>query len=193
MSKRLVTDQDEIYELILADPAFTEAVSRNDKGVYITGADGTKRYITQLEMEDDDLGETSDGYHTFNELYEFRLLYNAALFNEWAKQKLYDVHKSWHHADAPNDSIFGKGWFVVYAELPTGQISNHYAPEHWILFNVPETPTGATWDGHSAEDVAKRLRSFLVTSASLADIKVNMEESYSYKIWVDQLMNPWEW
>ena len=29
-------------------------------------------------------GETSDGYHTFNGLYRFRLLYNAALFNEWA-------------------------------------------------------------------------------------------------------------
>lgn len=32
-------------------------------------------------------GETSDGYHTFNELYEFRMIYNAALFNDWAEQK----------------------------------------------------------------------------------------------------------
>jgi hypothetical protein len=53
MSKRLVTNQDEIFEAILADAAFTEAVSRDDKGVYIMGADGSKRYITQLEMEDD--------------------------------------------------------------------------------------------------------------------------------------------
>ena len=53
MSKRLVTDQDEIFELILADSAFTEAVNRDDKGVYIMGGDGSKRYITQLEMEDD--------------------------------------------------------------------------------------------------------------------------------------------
>lgn len=28
----------------------------------------------------------SDGYHTFAELYHFRLLYNACLFNEWARQ-----------------------------------------------------------------------------------------------------------
>ena len=28
-------------------------------------------------------GNTSDGYHTFNELYEFRKVFNAALFNEW--------------------------------------------------------------------------------------------------------------
>lgn len=53
MSKRLVTDQDEIFELILADAAFTEAVSRDEKGVYIMGGDGSKRYITQLEMVDD--------------------------------------------------------------------------------------------------------------------------------------------
>lgn len=51
--RRLVTDQDEIYELILADAAFTEAVSRDEKGVYIMGADGSKRYITQLRMDDD--------------------------------------------------------------------------------------------------------------------------------------------
>lgn len=29
------------------------------------------------------IAELSDGYHTFDELYEFRKMYNAALFNEW--------------------------------------------------------------------------------------------------------------
>lgn len=49
---RLVTDPEEIYNLLLADPAFTEATSKDEKGVYIMGADGSKRYITQLEMEE---------------------------------------------------------------------------------------------------------------------------------------------
>lgn len=35
----------------------------------------------------------SDGYHTFLELYEFRKVYNALLFNEWYKQGKYQVHK----------------------------------------------------------------------------------------------------
>ena len=39
-------------------------------------------------------GSTSDGYHTFDELYEFRKMYNAALFNEWAFQCKFNVHKS---------------------------------------------------------------------------------------------------
>ena len=41
----------------------------------------------------------SDGYHTFSELYEFRKMYNALLFNEWYKQGKYQVHKSWRHHD----------------------------------------------------------------------------------------------
>jgi hypothetical protein len=29
-----------------------------------------------------------------SELYEFRLIYNSALFNEWYKLNKYNVHKS---------------------------------------------------------------------------------------------------
>lgn len=108
-------------------------------------------------------GETSDGFHTFNELYEFRLLYNAALFNEWAiegfDKPFYDVHKSWRHSDG--ELCFGGGWFIVMATLPTGQISNHYEAEHWDLFQIPERERADEWDGHSAADVAERLTAFL--------------------------------
>lgn len=105
-------------------------------------------------------GETSDGYHTFNELYEFRLLYNAALFNEWA---IYadspEVSKSWRHSDG--ELCFGGGWFVVTAQLPTGQITNHYKAKDWDLFNIPEVEKAPEWDGHTPQDVAKRLRATL--------------------------------
>lgn len=104
-------------------------------------------------------GETSDGYHTFNELYEFRELYNAALFNEWAKQGLYNVHKSTRHYDG--GLCFGGGWFVVMATLPTGQISNHYELNDWDLFQVEEKERADEWDGHTAQDVLKRLRKYL--------------------------------
>jgi hypothetical protein len=104
-------------------------------------------------------GETSDGYHTFNELYEFRKLYNAALFNEWAKGGRYVAHKSWRHSDG--EECFGGGWFIVMADLPTGQISNHYEAKDWDLFKVPEVARADEWDGHSAGDVARRLNAFL--------------------------------
>ena len=106
-------------------------------------------------------GETSDGFHTFNELYDYRMLYNAALFNEWGRHPdpQYDVHKSWHHSDG--EPCFGGGWFVVFAQLPTGQISNHYAAKDWDMFQIPERELGAVWDGHTPADVAERLRTHI--------------------------------
>lgn len=108
----------------------------------------------------EDKGNISDGYHTFNELYEYRLLYNASMFNELAKQGLCDVHKSRRHSDGTIP--FGdENWFIVQAELPTGQISNHYEMKDWELFNVPEKEKANPYDGHTPQDVAKRLREFL--------------------------------
>lgn len=39
------------------------------------------------------------------------------------------------------------------AELPTGQISNHYEMKDWDLFNIPEKEKANMWDGHSPQDV----------------------------------------
>ena len=51
------------------------------------------------------MGNVSDGYHTFNELYDFRKLYNAALFNEWYKfRKDIIVYKSKKHYDKNKSS-----------------------------------------------------------------------------------------
>ena len=111
----------------------------------------------------------SDGYHTFKELYEFRKVYNAALFNEWANigvfnsdgilaKPLHNVHKSWKNHDG--ELCFGGGWFIVVAILPTGQISNHYKAEDWDLFKIPEVEKALfPFDGHSTEDVLTRLKS----------------------------------
>ena len=65
-------------------------------------------------------GEISDGYHTFNELYDFRREYNAALVNTG----VYYSIKSKLHSDG--ELCFGGDWFIVQMFLPTGQISNHY-------------------------------------------------------------------
>ena len=117
--------------------------------------------------------EISDGYHTFKELYNFRMIYNAALFNEWANDTFmlkgrrkdsigvkYGVHKSWKHHDG--EWCFGKEkeLFIVVAMLPTGQISNHYKAEYWDLFKIPETEKALfPFDGHTSTDVLERLKS----------------------------------
>lgn len=101
--------------------------------------------------------EISDGYHTFNELYEFRKIYNAVLFNEWASNNKFDVHKSFKHNDG--EDCFGGGWFIVVAVLPNGQISNHYKNEDWDLFKCDEVKKAKyAFDGHTGKDVLERLR-----------------------------------
>lgn len=104
-------------------------------------------------------GETSDGYHTFNELYAFRRVFNALLFNEWSVKGLYKVHKSKKHNDG--EDCFGGGWFIVMATLPTGQISNHYELKDWDLFQCEEREVADKWDGHTAQDVLIRLEGHL--------------------------------
>ncbi len=109
-----------------------------------------------LVIEVDNLSQVSDGYHTIAELYEFRKVYNAALFNEWHNHQMYHVHKSKKHADG--EDCFGGGWFIVVATLPTGQISNHYKLEDWDLFECEEREKTNEWDGHTSADVLERLK-----------------------------------
>lgn len=113
----------------------------------------------EMEKEQSNITEnTSDGYHTFKELYEFRKAYNVALFNEWGKYDFpsYEVHKSWRHNDG--ELCFGGGWFIVVAILPSGQISNHYKAEDWDLFKIPKVEKAKySFDGHTSKDVIERL------------------------------------
>lgn len=106
-------------------------------------------------------GSTSDGFHTFDELYLHRMLLNAALFNQLgADAHSFGLHRSLLHNDGA--APFGGGWFIVMATLPTGQISYHYELDHWDLFwNVPELDRALPWDGHTSEQAADRLLRWL--------------------------------
>ena len=106
----------------------------------------------------EDAGDVSDGYHTFRELYEYRMLYNAAWLNLSVQHNEFPVVKSWRHSDG--ELCFGGGWFVVVATLPTGQVSNHYEAEHWDKFLVPEGGP-PEYDGHTPAEAADRLRRYV--------------------------------
>lgn len=114
------------------------------------------RSIIDSLQQDQDMGEVSDGHHTFNELYYYRMLYNAAFFNLLPKGW---VHKSKRHHTG--EECFGGGWFIVMANLPTGQVSNHYELKDWDLFQVPEKEFADEWDGHTPQEAAKRLYEYL--------------------------------
>ena len=111
-------------------------------------------------------GEASDGYHTHRELYEYRMLYNAHAAHGWLAAGV-PVVKSRRHSDG--EPCFGGGWFIVVAELPTGQVSNHYRDEHWHLFEVPAVDLPPEYDGHTPADAADRLLRMLAAPAPAAE------------------------
>lgn len=107
-------------------------------------------------------GELSDGYHTFNELYAYRLAYSAMLFNTWARQGIYEVHKSKRHYEG--ELCFGGDYFIVAARLPTGVISNHYKlrDEYWDAFKIEEVQRSLfKYDGYTPADALVRMNLFI--------------------------------
>lgn len=144
------TDEEDIYNS-------TELEAFKD-GAEWTDAHPTKKQLISIEEINKAIielqpneGQVSDGYHTFNELYDFRREYNAALVNT----NIYPCHKSLRHSDGK--LCFGGGWFIVIINLPTGQISNHYEIKYWDEFNCDERECAEPWDGHTEKDVLARL------------------------------------
>lgn len=97
----------------------------------------------------------ADEHHSVQELYAYRMAYNAVAFNQWARDGKYEVHKSWRHGDG--EKCFGGGWFIVSATTPYGQVTNHYSSEHWHQFHVPIRERAAEWDGHTPQQALERL------------------------------------
>lgn len=104
------------------------------------------------------IGEISDGYHTFDELYDYRMIYNALLINSYASQCLYNCHKSKRHFT--KEECFGGGWFIVTMNLPSGQVSNHYEMKYWDYFHCEEREFADEWDGHTPQEAYKRMIDF---------------------------------
>lgn len=104
------------------------------------------------------IGEMSDGYHTFNELYEHR---HALFMVVQMLLKLEDgtvpAWKSRTHADGTSLP----GWFIAGIKLPTGDITYHLPDCHWNICPGVEVDAAPAWDGHTPNDVIERLHGLL--------------------------------
>ena len=101
----------------------------------------------------DDIGNFSDGYHTFNQLYHQRAVLFAALVN----QNPYISWKSWKHEDGHYCFDSDGEWFIVGIDTPEGSYTYHYDRSYWDMFNCEELERGKHWDGHTEEDVTRLL------------------------------------
>ena len=112
-----------------------------------------KMAIKALEQYCEDMGEVSDGYHTFNQLYYQR----AVLFACIVKYNKNKAWKSFKHSDGKYCFDSNGEWFIVGIDTPQGSYTYHYAKEYWDMFDCQELECGKEWDGHTEEDVTRLL------------------------------------
>ena len=142
---------DIIGEVINDFPLSTleEAVSN---GTIIPFEDDGKRDVVCDLFDINDIGEFSDGYHTFNSLYHQRAVLFAVIVNTYSDK----AWKSHRHSDG--ELCFGKeGWFIVGVTTPLGNYTYYYEDKYWSMFNCEELETAPEWDGHTDKDVTRLL------------------------------------
>lgn len=95
-------------------------------------------------------GNTSDGYHTFNELYHHR----AVLFSIIVRDHRELAWKSMRH----HDGTMYDGMFIVGIETPEGQATYHYDIDpYWDMFDCKELDQAPEWDGHTPSEAIERI------------------------------------
>lgn len=99
------------------------------------------------------IGDLSDGYHTFNELYDHRAVLFSVICN-------CNPEKAWkskqHHDGTMYDDMF-----IVGFETPYGQATYHYSINpYWRYFTVNILDKAPPWDGHTASDAINRLLNY---------------------------------
>jgi hypothetical protein len=133
-----------------------------------TYAIGSRRFTIRdkdgratIVSEDRSVHIEADEYHTMDELYEYRMVYNAYAA-KWFDVMHAKAVKSWRHHDGepPFGEPFGT-WFIIGVLTPGGWVTNHYKGEHWDMFEVEEHPRGPKWDGHTPAEGLARLRNAL--------------------------------
>lgn len=97
----------------------------------------------------DDLGEFSDGYHTFNQLYYQRMMLFALIVRDHKKISW----KSRRHSDG--ELCFGGGWFIVGIDTPEGSYTYHYEDKYFDMFDCKDVDKAPKWDGHTESDVTR--------------------------------------
>jgi hypothetical protein len=119
-----------------------------------------KKTIIALKVEidgKDSVGKISDGYHTFDELYEHRItLYIALCKQMFFTNKI--VWRSKKHSDG--ELAFGGTWFVLGINKEKAKQITYHLPIHkWNETKfATEYDKAPEFDGHTSTDVLERIK-----------------------------------
>lgn len=104
------------------------------------------QYFVDMNNAD---GNTSDGAHSFNELYYHR----TVLFSVIVREYHFLAWKSKKH----NDGTMYDRYFIVGIDTPRGQATYHCEMKYWDLFDCKEKKKAPKWDGHTPEQAIERI------------------------------------
>jgi hypothetical protein len=104
------------------------------------------------------LGNVSDGYHTFDELYEHRTILFALLCILAKYPSHYNVWKSLKHSDG----TMYEGMFIAGIGSDEGTVTYHIEKKYWDLFKaIPELDKAPEWDGTTPEQGLRIMESMI--------------------------------
>lgn len=125
-------------------------------------------------LAEDQRGLISDGYHTFNELYEHRCMLAVGLASEldaWScgEHNLASANDKIKRLASGKNGIFKArkhhdgtgydGWFLLCFNTSEGQISYHLPEKYWDMLCIDEYDVSPVeFDGHTPADVLDRLK-----------------------------------
>jgi hypothetical protein len=112
-----------------------------------------------------DRGSISDGYHTFNELYEHRITLYIAICKKKAGEDNvpfgapFDSYPVWRSKVHSDGSIWDD-WFLLGINYKKGeQITYHLPMSRWNECSfADELDKAPEFDGHTSADVLERLK-----------------------------------
>ena len=105
-------------------------------------------------------GSISDGYHTFDELYDHRDILFIGVCQLIVKSK--PENPVWRSKKHHDGSMYEDQFIMGIHKEPGRQISYHMPLERWEETNFAETLESAPeWDKHTSDDVLERLKQLL--------------------------------
>lgn len=117
----------------------------------------------------DNIGEFSDGYHTFNELYHHRAVLFSVICNMFP-------NKAWKSKLHDTGDMFD-GMFIVGIETEQGQATYHYdIKPYWDMFKVKELEKAPKWDGHTPSEAIERIGNMSVKPSEWISVEERLPE-----------------
>lgn len=137
---------------MIAEPWNSKTAPASWADAYLEFMDAVEHFPAAdvIQVPNTGIGDVSDGYHTFNELYHHRAVLFSVICNLMPE-------KAWKSKQHYTGDMYD-GMFIAGIETPEGQATYHCDIDpYWDMFRVKELERAPKWDGHTPSDAIERI------------------------------------